>query len=196
MGRGGGGSTLQNLASRKAALNRTRQALNKDTERGGPQAPTRTNPSPPPVPAQATGEPQQQPGNDRVALLQQAGEFLQVQGARSRGQEPRTAEPSVQLETTRPGANDTLVDRVKSLGAESRPVETQFFRLAGREGTPRELSVFRQRLEIERQLGRVPTETELLMHMARPRNFPALTQQAIEPSLPGSTVAPAPPLEQ
>ena len=191
MGRGGGGSTLQNLASRKAALDRTRQSLNKDTERGGPQAPTRTNPSPPPVPAQATGDPAQG-GSDRTALLKQAGEFLNKTGAQQRGQEPRPNEPAVQLETTRPGAGDTLVDRVKSLGAEKRPVETQFFRLAGREGTPRELSVFRQRLEIERQLGRVPTETELLMHMAKPRNFPALTQQAIEPSLPGSAIAPAP----
>ncbi len=193
MGRGSGGSTLSNLASRRAALNKTRQALNPDTERGGPQAPTRANPSPPPVPAQQIQAPERRAGEVRQQMLNEAGDFLQDQGAKRRGQAPREAQPAVSgAQTTRPSAADTLVDRVESLGATKRPVETQFFRLAGREGTPRELSVFRARLEIERQLNRVPTETELLMFMARPRNFPALTQQAIEPSPQGAELGPAP----
>jgi hypothetical protein len=178
MGRGIGGSTLSSLTARKAALDKTRRALSPDAERGAPQAPRRAQPTAQPPPQAPAADPEGQ----RQRMLKAGGEFLQQRGAQARGQVPRQPQPTVERVSTRPGAGDTFVDRVKELGAEKRNIETQFFRLAGREGTPRELSVFRARMEVERQLNRVPTETELLNYLARPANFPALTQPAVERS--------------
>lgn len=180
---GGGGSTLANLSSRRRQLLQARKGLNLDTERGGPQAPTRTQPQPVPPPQQPA---QAQEGGDRSAMLRQIGEFVTQQRAQRQGAAPRQPERPVQGVPTRPGPMDRLGERIEQLGAAARPVETQFFRLAGREGTPREIALFRSRLELERQLNRPPTEREMRMWMARPASLGTLVQSAIEPPVPAT----------
>lgn len=176
--RSGGGSTVASNTARSRALMATRKRLNADTERGGPQAPTRTQPQPVPPPQ----APAQQPaGGDRAAMLTQTEEFLSQQGARRRGQmPPSTNQRPIQPVSARPGATDRLTEQVAQLGAEGRATETQFFRLAGREGTPRELSIFRGRLELERQLNRPPTESELKMWMARSSSLGPIINPVVE----------------
>ena len=173
MGRGGAGSTLSSLASRQRQLAATRKQLTGDNV---PQAPTRTQPQPVPPPA----APAEQRGGDQPQMAEEVTEFLRQRGAQARGQVPRTQEPAVQRISTRPGPTDTLADRVDQLGAANRPVETQFFRLAGREGTPREIALFNARLTLERQLNRPPTETELRMFIARPSSIERITSPVVE----------------
>ncbi len=189
--RGGGGSTLSNLNSRRRQLLRTRKDLSMDVERGGPQAPTRTQPQPVPPP-QAPAQPQE--GGDRDGMLRQAADFIEGQRAQRQGAVPRPQQRPVQRVSVRPGVSTRLTERVDQLGATDRPLETQFFRLAGREGTPRELSIFRGRLELERQLNRSPTESELLGWMMRPSSLGPLINPAVEPTVPGAVpeVPPAP----
>lgn len=177
--RGGGGSTLAGISSRRRQLQAARKNLGMDTERGAPQAPTRTQPQPVPPPQQPAQPPER--GGDRNAMLQQIGEFQAQQQARRQGAAPRPQEPPVQRVSTRPGPADRLGERIANLGASERPIETQFFRLAGREGTPREIALFRSRLELERQLNRPPTERELRNWMARPASLGTAVQSAIEP---------------
>lgn len=155
-----------------------------DVERGGPQAPTRTQPQPVPPP-QAPAQPSEGGGGDRNAMLQQAADFIEGQRARGQGAAPRPQQRPVQRVSTRPGPATSLTEKVGQLGAAERPLETQFFRLAGREGTPRELSIFRGRLELERQLNRAPTETEFRMWLMRPSSLGPLINPAIEPTVPG-----------
>ena len=180
MGRAGAGSTLSSIAARQRQLAATRKQLTGDT--GAPAGGrARGNvPPPPQAPAEPSGD------DSRQQMLTQADEFLQQRGAQARGQVPRTREPVVQRVSTRPGPNDTLADRVDALGAAKRPVETQFFRLAGREGTPRELALFNARLTLERQLNRPPTETELRMWIARPSSIGPITNPVVERGAPGA----------
>jgi hypothetical protein len=128
-------------------------------------------------------------------MLQQIRDFTTQQQARAQGAAPRQQEERpVQRVSTRPGPADRLGERIDELGAADRPIETQFFRLAGREGTPREISIFRARLELERQLNRPPTERELRGWMMRPASLGTLVQSAIEPLTQGTAPgAPATP---
>ena len=71
-------------------------------------------------------------------------------------------------------------ERVEQLGAGQRPIETQFYRLAGRMGGPRELALLSARLELERQLGRVPTEREMRTYIARPEAIGPVFSPAAE----------------
>lgn len=193
---GGGGSTLAHNDSRRRQLLRTRKNLGMDVERGAPQAPTRTQPQPVPPP-QAPAQPPagQRAGNTREAMLQQVSEFLGQRRGQRRGEAPRPQQPPVEAISTRPGPTDRLAPRIDQLGATNRPIETQFYRLAGRQGTPREIAIFRSRLELERQLQRPPTETELRVWMARPASLGALVEPAVErpergPARPGAPAAP------
>lgn len=189
---GGGGSTLSNLTQRARQLQQTRKALGLDVERGAPQAPTRTQPQPVPPPQQPA-QPRRVGGN-RAAMLQQVQDFITQQRARGQGAAPRPQERPVERLSTRPGPEDRLEERIERLGVARRPIETQFYRLAGREGTPREIAIFRARLELERQLKRPPTERELRMWMARPASLGTLLQSAIEPSVQETSLgAPATP---
>ncbi len=181
--RGGGGSTLASMASRRRQLQAARKNLGMATERGAPQAPTRTQPQPVPPPQQPA---QPARGGNRAAMLQQIGEFVTQQRSRRQGAAPRPQERPVQRVSTRPSPADRLGERIDQLGATARPIETQFFRLAGREGTPREIALFRARLELERQLHRPPTERELRGFMARPASLGPQIQSAIEPLVPGT----------
>lgn len=169
MGRGGSGSTLANLAKRRAQLQASRQALGLDTERGAPQAPNRTMPNPPPPPqAPADVAPADNP-NDPNAMLAKVEAFIGQHGQSSQGAAPVQAPTSpVENIPTRPTVTDTMADRIDQLGATTRTPETQFYRLSGREGTPREIAIFSARMSLERQLNRPPTESELMLYIARP----------------------------
>lgn len=191
-GGGGGGSTLSSMTSRRRQLQQTRKDLSMDVERGGPQAPTRTQPQPVPPP-QAPAQPSD---GGRDGMLKKSADFIEGQRAQRQGAVPRTQQPAVQRVSVRPGPTTRLTERIDQLGAAERPLETQFFRLAGREGTPRELSIFRGRLELERQLNRPPTEKELMGWMMRPGSLGPLVNPAVEPTVPGAIPeAPATPRE-
>lgn len=181
-GGGGGGSTLANLARRRQQLQQSRKALGMDVERGAPQAPTRTQPQPVPPP-QAPAQPTQpQGGNDRAAMVAQVQQFIQQRRGQRRGEAAQPQRRPVEGISTRAGPDVRLTERIDQLGAAKRPVETQFYRLAGREGTPREIAIFRGRLELERQLKRPPTETELRNWMTRPASLGAVVNPAVEPA--------------
>jgi len=186
----GGSSTLGNLNKRRAQIVNAHKSLgiNTDAERGGPQTPTRTQPNPPPPPQAPAANPA---GNSRDAMIQQVGQFLQAQQSQAQGGAP-PAQPQQRAEvvSTRPGPNDTMVDRVQALGAANRSPETQFFRLSGREGTPRELAIFSARLEAERQLGRPPTQSELMLTILRSSPAGGVTNSAFE--LPATGQQPTP----
>lgn len=168
----GGGSVLGNLAQRRANLQKSKRVLTGGAERGAPQAPTRAIPQPPPPPAAPAAD---QAPVAREQQLEQAQELLER--ARGRAQGQTAAPPTAPIEGVdlRPGQQDTLGGRIDQLGATERSLETQFYRLAGRMGSPRELSLFASRLELERQLGRVPTANEFRAYVASPSSLgPAL----------------------
>ena len=191
-------STVGNAASRRAALAAQRRSLTGGANRGAPQAPTRTQPqSPPLAPQQPETAPQQ--GDQAVGgdvptdeeALEQAAQFLQERGAQAQGQgaAPRR---SIEGVDTRPGVEGPLLDeRIRKLGAANRPPETQFFRIAGREPTPRELALFNSRMTLERQLKRPPTADEMRLFIARASSIAPLFSPAVERS--GAGVAGLPP---
>ncbi len=197
-----GGSTIANLANKRRALISSRKQLSGSADRGAPQAPTRAQPQPPPLspqqpesapPAgQAAGQPA---GGDEIPndeqALEQVGEFLQNTSAQTQGRNvaPRRTVEGV---NARPGAEGPLIgERIKQLGVANRPPETQFFRIAGREPSPRELALFNSRLMLERQLKRPPTVNEMRTFIARGSAIAPLFSPAVERS--GAGVAGPPP---
>lgn len=193
-----GGSTIANLASRRAALQGTRKRLTGGADRGAPQAPTRAQPQPPPLsPQQPQTAPTdgQQPAGGEIPTdeqaLEQVGEFLQTTGAQAQNRNV-TPRRTVEGVNARPGAEGPLIgERIKQLGAANRPPETQFFRIAGREPSPRELAIFNSRLMLERQLKRPPTVNEMRTFIARGSAIAPLFSPAVERS--GAGVAGPPP---
>ncbi len=199
-----GGSVLGNLASRRAALQAQRKRLTGGADRGAPQAPTRTQPQPPPpAPPEPGGQPAGQAGRQPAGqpeggdvptdeeVLEQARELLQSTGAQAQNQQqaPRRTLEGVNL---RPGAEGPMVsERIKQLGAVNRPPETQFFRIAGREPSPRELALFSVRLMLEKQLKRPPTANEMRTFIAKGSAIAPLFSPAVERS--GAGVAGPPP---
>ena len=193
-----GGSVLSNLANRRRALVASKKQLTGGADRGAPQAPTRVQPQPPPPsPQQPQTAPAngQQPAGGEVPTdeeaLEQVGEFLQNTSAQTQG---RNVAPRRTIEgvNARPGAEGPLIgERVKQLGAANRPPETQFFRIAGREPSPRELALFNARLMLERQLKRPPTVNEMRTFIARGSAIAPLFSPAVERS--GAGVAGPPP---
>jgi hypothetical protein len=190
MGGAPGGSTLGNMARRRAALEKQRKSLTGGAERGAPQAPTRANPQPPPPPsapaqerAPAQGEPQGEApaqGSDRAPRKEQAEGLLDAMRASVQGQVPPPRAAPIREEPLRPTPADTLTDRVDQLGAAGRSLEVQFYRLAGRAGGPLELSLLASRLELERQLKRVPTANEVRSYTANPSSLGPLFSPAVE----------------
>jgi len=104
-------------------------------------------------------------------MLDQVRAFLgQVSGGQ-RGEPPPLVEP------TRPQAETApLMERVNALGAQGLSPNEQFYRLAGRPPSPRELTAFNSRMVLEQQLGRPPTVNELRFYLAG--------QQEISPAYP------------
>ena len=193
-----GGSVLSNLSNRRRALLASRKQLSGSADRGAPQAPTRTQPQPPPLsPQQPQTAPTngQQPAGGEVPTdeeaLEQVGEFLQNTSAQTQGRNV-TPRRTIEGVNSRPGAEGPLIgERVKQLGAANRPPETQFFRIAGREPSPRELALFNARLMLERQLKRPPTVNEMRTFIARGSAIAPLFSPAVERS--GAGVAGPPP---
>ena len=164
-----------------------RKGLTPGAERGAPQAPTRTNPSPPPIstPAPAAaeparGEPTAQAGDDRATRVEQAEGLLDSMQARTQGQVPKPRTAPIRDVSVRPTQVDTLGDRIDRLGATDRSLETQFRRLAGRAGSPLELSMLASRLELERQLRRPPTSSEMTTFISTPASLGPLFSPAVE----------------
>ncbi len=191
MGGAPGGSTLGAMQRRKDALLKQRKALTGGAERGAPQAPTRANPQPPPpprAPAQERGSARgggqeaapQEAGGTREERLAQTAEFLNNQGSQAQGQVPLPQEPGIRDASVRQNATTTLQDRLQQLGAAERSLETQFFRLAGRMGSPNELALLSSRLELERQLKRPPTQGEFQNFVAKPGSLGPLFSPAVE----------------
>ncbi len=197
-----GGSTLGNLAARRAALQANRKRLTGGADRGAPQAPTRAQPQPPPLSPQqpqtapTDGQPAGgQPADGEIPTdeqaLEQVGEFLQTTGAQAQNRNV-TPRRTVEGVNARPGAEGPLIgERIKQLGVANRPPETQFFRIAGREPSPRELALFNSRLMLERQLKRPPTVNEMRTFIARGSAIAPLFSPAVERS--GAGVAGPPP---
>jgi len=175
-----GGSTLGALAARREALMKQRKALTGGAERGAPQAPTRANPNPPPPPQAPAQTAPAAAGDDRAARAQQAAEFLDAARASTQGQVAPPRAAPIRDESLRPTKTDTLGDRIDQLGASDRSLETQFFRLAGRSGSPMEISLLASRLELERQLRRPPTANELRAFIANPSSIGPLFSPAVE----------------
>ena len=196
----GAGSSLGNLARRKENLRRQAKALSEGAARGAPQAPTRANPQPPPpprapaqaappargAPAPAAAEGQQRPSpGDRRA---RAERFLQEVGSQMQGQVPPPEEGRIRDASIRQDITTTLQDRLVQLGASERSLETQFFRLAGRMGSPREVSLLASRLELERQLNRPPTQGEFQNFIAKPGSLGPLFSPAVERTRPQEAI--------
>lgn len=186
-----GGSSLGAMGRRAALLRKQSKLLTGGAERGAPQAPTRAIPQPPPPPrapaqerppAQAGGQeaaPQAE-GGTREERLAQTEEFLKNVGSQMQGQVPPPDEARIQDASIRQDQTTTLRDRLQQLGASERSLETQFFRLAGRMGSPNELSLLSSRLDVERQLNRPPTQTEFRNFIARPGSVGPLFGPAVE----------------
>ncbi len=192
-----GGSVIGNLSNRRRALLASRKQLSGSADRGAPQAPTRAQPQPPPPSPQQpeSAPPAGQPAGGEIPTdeqaLEQVGEFLQTTGAQAQNRNV-TPRRTVEGVNARPGAEGPLIgERIKQLGAANRPPETQFFRIAGREASPRELALFNARLMLERQLNRPPTVNEMRTFIARGSAIAPLFSPAVERS--GAGVAGPPP---
>lgn len=180
MGGAPGGSTLGAMAKRREALMKQRKALTGGAERGAPQAPTRAIPQPPPPPQAPAQEQPSAQGDDRMARRTEAEGLLDATRAQVQGQVPPPRTAPIRTEAMRPTRTDTLADRVDQLGATGRSLALQFSRLAGREGSPLELSLLASRLELERQLKRPPTANELRSFTANPSSLGPLFSPAAE----------------
>lgn len=186
-----GGSTLGNLAARRAQLlkQRERLSLTDSSGVGGarPQGNVQTvqpTPKGPAAPTAATPDqtaPQPQPPAAQPAarggakqydpqMLQQATDFLNQ--VKSSGGPPAAETPD--LEMAPPTVSPSLTDQIQAVGADNLSPVAQFMRVAGRPPTGREMVIFSATKALEDQLGRPPTRNELLMHVtsqaANPNN--------------------------
>ena len=187
-------STLGGLAQKRKALIAQRNALQGGAGRGAPQAPTREQHIPPPSPQQPeSAPPAGGPSEEGVPSPEMTDEeaqarveeFLGEKGRQIQGQTPLPdgERPGIEAVDTRPGIEATLSDRINKLGATGRSIETQFFRLAGREPSPRELMLFQSRLVLERQLGRPPTVKEFQTYTMRSESVGPFFSAAVEQSV-------------
>lgn len=173
-----GGGILEQAVTRRARLNKTRRALLGLGERGVPQpqqGPPGVVPADkrPPMRVPQPEEPllEGPPEDVRARMLSSVQDFLATQQT---GGAPLPREQAV---SAAPPSDDVLYTReIRRVRAEREPVATQFSRLAGRPGSPRELAMFQVRLMLEQQLGRPPTEQEILTYISRP--------EMISPSFP------------
>lgn len=180
-GGGGAGSIMANLAARRRQLQQSRRAYGlgqgergvEPTQRPGPPVKT---PADPRGPQRAPGA---VPDEDRAAALRETEEFL---GKMQRGQEPGAPapKPAPAGPRTAPGGETMLDQRLRSIRMDRLAPEMQFYALAGRPGSPREIAIFQARLELERQIGRPPTKYELQQYVARPDKISPAFPVAVE----------------
>lgn len=182
-----GDSHVATLTRRRAALRNSQQMLSLGGDRGAPQAPTRTIPSPPPMPvpsrdAQNLPPPTVTPadaavnaarastpagGDARQAMLEKAKAFLNEQ--RNPGAQPI---PENGIDTQVPGPDNLpLSGQINALGGAGISPEQQFYRLAGRMPSGRELAAMRTTVMLEQQLNRRPTANELRAAIMRPASL-------------------------
>jgi hypothetical protein len=168
---GGAGSYLSNLTQARQRVQQTRRLLGMG-ERG---VQTTNPPLPPQQPPANKGQPQQAPQptpvpNDRMsALYQQTTEMLRQAKMGQQGATPVAEEPPYR----KPDYTQRPVEEALAgvMSTTVRP-EIQFFRLAGRPASPRELAIFNLRIDLERRLGRPPTLTEMKMEIGNPPTSP------------------------
>lgn len=174
-------STLGSLMAQRRRLQASREALGL-TERGikepmqGP---------PPKAPADSRGpqtvqqEQFQIPEEQLKTMRAKAEGFLEQMRAGGQGAQGRATQRVVPVDTT--GGNQVkLEERMRRLGAGSLPAEQQFYRVAGRAPSPRELEIFNSRRTLEKQLGRVPTAQELRQYIVRPQSISPAVPTAFE----------------
>ncbi len=168
------GGQLDHAARRRSQAQRTRKALSIDQERGAPQAPVRQNQPPGQVPA-SNGAGEQQ-GTPRERMAAETERFLQK--AKRPGATP-VNQPQANVE--RPQTQEGMVtDRAQQLGISGLSTQQQFYRLSGRQPTPRDIAVFRTVLLLEQQLGRKPTSIELRVALQRPTLLGISAPAAVE----------------
>ncbi len=171
MGRGGD-SQLASAGRRRAAAQATAKKLNIGQNEGAPQAPVRQNQPPGQIPAAEA----QQGQDPQVQMRAAAEQFLQK--AQRPGADP-VSEPQARV-TTPPRDERMVTDEAERLGMQGASASQQFYRLAGRMPTPRDLAVFRTVKLLEGQLGRKPTSTELRVALSRPTLLGVSAPAAVE----------------
>lgn len=178
MGAGRGlDSTLAAIARRRRTVLATRKQLNIGAESGAPQAPVRQNPPPQTLPARNPPQAPSPTGDAQERMLAQTKEFFQ------KVVRPQAVpiEQGTGIENATPQVPATpLGQQVDQMGATGLSLEQQFYRLAGRLPSPREMAVFRTTLLLEDQLGRRPTANELRSVLSRPSSLPAAFPSAVE----------------
>ena len=161
----GSSGPLSHLAATRARVQKTRQLLGL-SERGvqkpqsGPPPVAPANPSPP---ATAPQTPVEGPATDpRQQLLQRANAHLQSLQV---GAQMPPEQNQVQPVTTQQVPIEPLLQAANAL---NESADTQFYRLAGRPGSPREVAMFQTRMQLEHELGRPPTINELKSRISEP----------------------------
>ena len=182
--RGVPSSHLATIARQRAAVQAARRSLSLGQDRGAPAAPNRAIPNMPPQrvpsgggrpPAPAAGAPEGAEGQQE-RMRQKVQEFLSNQ---QRPNAQPIPEQGLDVQAPQP---DTvpLSEQAARLGATGLSPEQQFYRLAGRLGSPREMAVFRTTVLLEGQLNRRPTANELRAALMRPATlgnaFPSVVE--------------------
>jgi hypothetical protein len=191
-----GQGVLANLAIQKARVDKAKMLLGLSS-RGVPQAqsgPPGKAPSPAnSTPAQTAASPtagaeEPQPLITTTAATQeeahghlrnQVAEFLQNMQPQP-GAQPLPAQSTAPISSAPQTAS--MATRVAETGAQNLTPQEQFYRLAGRSPSPRELSIFSSRMLLEKQLGRPPTQIELRNYIMRPEVVSPAYPTVVQPS--------------
>ncbi len=174
-GRGLGGQ-MDHAARRRAQAQATRKKLNIGQNEGAPQAPVRQNQPPGQVPAAEKGEQGAQGASPQEKMLAATQQFFQK--AKRPGVTP-VDQPQARVVT--PEKDEGMItDKARRLGMGGLSADQQFYRLAGRRPTPRDIAVFQTVQLLEQQLGRKPTATELRAALASPALLGISAPAAVE----------------
>jgi len=180
----GSGSPLASVAARAKSVQRTRAALGIGTLIHNGPVRSATPPASPPAAAAPDaqlpitdysgggGDP-----NSREALRTQAQKFLQQ--VANGGNQVAPAPEAIKMPPDVPTPDlGTALDLV---AARDLPLDIQFQRLAGRPPSGRDLAVYGIYSQMYRELGRPPTNTELLYRVTQPAASPH--SAGIEPAV-------------
>lgn len=183
--RGSGGSTLDNLSAQRRRLARTRAEIFSSGSVGS-LTPGRAAP-PPPSPTPQAGQPASAPSAEVAAapvadqatardqMLTKVQGFLEQQ--RTGGATPA---PGPVQAVSAEGNPAGLQQQLNDLQAARLSPEVQFYRVAGRPGSPREIAAFSTRLQLEQQLGRPPTRGEIATALTSADTFNPTSPVAFE----------------
>ena len=183
------GSVIGNIAAQRKRVQRARQLLGLSDKgipkpQQGPPPKAPKDPRPPQtVPEAPAPEQFQSPEAEqaRQEMLKKVQAFLQQ--VQTGGAAPVQESP-IQPVNTEAAAAQPILPQLEQFSRPHEPLSLQFARIAGRSPTPRELAVFSARIELERQLGRPPTASELKQYIMRPEaaspSFPVAFESAGE----------------